>query len=173
MAVRSNTITTILSAPVPRQGAPRAGHGGHSIAGRADNARIAEARVSLKIAALACAGSRYDPQGGDLLVEGVRAVVEAAGSYYRELRRGSPGTELDRGGLRPGDEVRVGRARDRLILSSLAYTAGRHGADACVEFTRAAIRNLCQSAICLGEAIDGAEDGSCRGDPTIHLDDGR
>ncbi len=146
----------------------------HSVAGRADNARIAEARVGLKIAALACAGSRYDPQGGDLLAEGVRVVVEAAGSYYRELRRGSPGSELDQGGFRgPGDEARVNRARDRLILSSLAYTAGRHGADSCVEFTRAAIRNLCQSAVHLGEALDGAEDGSCRGDPTIHLDDGR
>lgn len=141
----------------------------------------ARARVHLKLAALswanACLGSAAPPM---MAMAGVGWLCDAARAYYEALtgRSFTPRDDMRwLGDLpppdAPTDEVRIATTRAQLALGAVSYVASRHGADACIEFTRAAIGTLCDAAIRYCEALSDAPEGEPRVvDRTMHLDDG-
>ena len=150
---------------------------------RADGAagHAAAARVHLKLAALAwanvCLGVSMPPS---VTMAAVASLCRAAAAYYGALIGRSFDPEDDT--LRFGDlpppgaspaEVRVVMARAEFLLGAVGYVSSRHGADACIEFTRAAIGGLCNAAIGYCEALVGVPTGETKVvDRTMHLDDG-
>lgn len=116
-----------------------------------------------------------------MVLAGIAGLCGAAGVYYGALTGhafehedralGSFG-EISTADAGPG-EARVAMARSQLVLGAVSYVSSRHGADACIEFTRAAIGVLCSSAIRYCEALAGRPPGESRvEDRTLHLDDG-
>lgn len=60
------------------------------------------------------------------------------------------------GGDSRGDSHAAGRGRQRLKLYAIGYVNARHGVDATVELSQAALMLLCQGAIDFVEALPGA-----------------
>jgi hypothetical protein len=156
------------------------GHTGRSHAGPGD--ATAHARVNLKLAALACVNACLGPAAPpSMVLAGVAALCGAAQIYYGALTgqalEHEDATLASFGSLPSSDadprEARVAMARSQLVLGAVSYVSSRHGADACIEFTRAAIGTLCTSAIRYCEALAGQPAGESRVvDRTMHLDDG-
>lgn len=129
---------------------------------------VAGLRVSLKLASLAytnlCVGTSSSP---DLASASVTQLCRAAARYFLSLV-GPYSVSV------PDEESSVvASLRLRLQVAAVAYASTRHGVDACTEFTRAAIGELCQAAI--GYAGELTRPGATHDvvDPTMHLDDGR
>lgn len=131
----------------------------------------AAARVSLKLAALAytnlCMGVGSGPGGGatpDLAVASA-GLCHAALRYFVALTGGHLAVEVTEDG-----SARSAQARAMMQVAAIAYASTRHGADACIEFTRAAIGELCQAAARYGALLTGSREVV---DRDLHLDDGR
>lgn len=168
----SNARVVFLGAAKNRQGAARSPV--QNVNGRpttiADSHQIAAARVALKVAALACAAARMDPSGANLARVAEGDLARSALEYFRTLRRATTGKDPE---MMIGVTDQLEEAQKRLVVSALAYTTSRHGADSCVDFSRAAIGIMCQAAVRLGEILTGMAPGACEGDPSMHLEDGR
>jgi len=141
----------------------------------------ARARVHLKMAALAWSSSCMGPGVPPMTaIAGIAWLCGAARTYYEALT-GRPlqcdddmrwAAEIPPPDAPEGD-ARLAMMRSQLVLGAVSYAASRHGADACLDFTRMTIGRLCETAINYCEALRGAPDGdSPVVDRTIHLDDG-
>jgi hypothetical protein len=143
-------------------------------------AHVADLRVKLKISALAYCDVRHGGDGPGLLVAAVDTLCGCAERYYAALA-GNPGFRAERptshGDLpAPGasrQEVETVAARAAVKIAAIGYGMSRHGVDACMEYTRAAIGVLCQAAIGYCAAASGAADVKDVVDRTMRLDDGR
>lgn len=141
----------------------------------------ARARVHLKMAALAWASACMGPGIPPMMaVAGIAWLCDAARTYYEALT-GRPLPCVDdmrwAGEAPPPDapegDARLAMMRSQLALGAVSYATSRHGADACLDFTRMTIGRLCEAAIHYCEALRGAPDGEPPVvDRTIHMDDG-
>lgn len=132
-----------------------------------DSGRVAHERVRVKLGALAYADSRHGADASaDLAQASLVTLCEAAGGYYESLT----GVSI-RG--KPIVSEQSAQALARLRVSALSYAGTRHGADACIEFTRDALRGMCGAAIAYAEAVAGgdARPGETV-DRTLYLDGG-
>lgn len=71
-----------------------------------------------------------------------------------------------------GDSHAAGRARQHLKLAAIAYVNARHGLDASLELSRAALAFLCQKALEFVETLPGVSPKNrlldlSRGDPVV------
>lgn len=122
---------------------------------RGDSAAQAHARVYLKLSALAyaAAGHRSTSPDPRLAAASAATLCRTAALYYEALA----GRRLPREDDGGDSDARLSSGRLQLLLAALAYDGSRHGADACVEFTRIAIGNLCMAAIRYCEVLDGED----------------
>lgn len=132
-----------------------------------DSMGAAHSRVQLKLSALAYAGVRCGADASpDLVGQALAFLCGAAIAYVRALGGAIPTPDS----LAPTTEagVRLGN----LQLASVAYASARHGADACIEFSRDALAFLCGAAVAYCEALPGMSRSGRRVDDTLSLDRG-
>jgi hypothetical protein len=111
-----------------------------------DNQRSADARVRMKIAAVAYADAAHlgDPE---LAGAGLAAMCESAIRWYWSFA----GTSQI--GNRPMASPESARELNRLRLAALGYACSRHGSDACIELSRDALGALCDAAVAYCQAV--------------------
>lgn len=122
-----------------------------------DPADTARRRVSLKLAALAYVGTRHGVDACEAFTaDAFLALALASFLYVASL--------TDRPVEMSSRWRRDSPAAHRLAMSALAYEHARHGSDGTIEFVRAALAMLCQSAVAFVEScvderfeIDGKE----------------
>ncbi len=124
---------------------------------RQDSAGSAEARVALKLAAEGYNAALRADGGGRLTLAALAQLRHRAIWYYAQIE---PTTRL------PGrlpvdlrelhDQPVVDLAFAGLQVASMAYSNTRLGGDACVEYSRAAIADLCNAATRYADALLGA-----------------
>lgn len=127
---------------------------------RQDSHAAAAGRVSLKLASLGYSSVRLGADASpELVTTGLVRLCTAALHYYSAL------------GGRVSFPVPASRLADPtaveqinyLRLAAMSYAAARHGADACVDFARAALAELSVAAIGYCQAILRSDDSD--GDP--------
>ena len=117
-----------------------------------DSAAAAQARVRLKLSALAYAGIRCGPDASpDLVGASLAQIAGCAVAYYQALG----GQLVLPDSIMPTPEA--GQRLAQLQLAAVAYSCSRHGADACVEFSRDALHVYCNAAIAYCQALPGAD----------------
>jgi hypothetical protein len=148
-----------------------------------DNPHVAELRVALKLAALSYveSGKRSEPCEA-LALSATVDLCGAAVYYFNGLARltGEASYIEDRtivmgdvpSAGASAEEVQIVRARVGLKLAAIRYAAARQGDDACAEFTRAAIHDLCTAAVGYREALGGAPIPTDVAYKSARLDDG-
>jgi hypothetical protein len=124
-----------------------------------DSQRSADARVRMKIAAVAYADASHlgDPE---LAGAGLAAMCEAAMRWYWSFA-GSSQIGI---GSRPLASPESARELNRLRLAALGYACSRHGSDACIELSRDALHALCDAAIAYCQAVLSGAEPATQGD---------
>jgi hypothetical protein len=121
----------------------------------ADTQQQADARVRLKLVAMAYADARHgarDPDDG--LVRTALVALHEVAILYRRSLSGRPGDQEDRRSppASPG-------ALLHLQVLAIAYASARHGADSCPELCRDALGVLCSGAAWYAEAVEHDDQG--------------
>jgi hypothetical protein len=121
---------------------------------RQDTAGAAEARVSLKLAAERYNASRYGSDAGARLTAAALFTLRGkAIHYYGQLNQVDPRRRLPDDLRELHEHAAVDRAFACLQNAAMAYSNTRGGADASLEFTRAAIAELCTAAVVYVESL--------------------
>lgn len=127
-----------------------------------DSQRAGDARVALKLSAIAYADARFGSDAGDV------ATVAAGWLGYQALRYCEALSDAAPGSLSLGEPSEAGVASLlRLRAVALAYAGARRGADGCAELCRDALAMLCSAAVDLGSQASQAAPGDR--DP-VHAD---
>lgn len=132
-----------------------------------DTPSQAYARVGLKLQALAYDGIR---RGADASPELVGcALASLCGSAIAYAQAVGVQVEIpDVPAPTPESSARL----LRLQVVAVAYASARHGSDACAEFSRDALGQLCQLAVDYAESLPGAASRGQHVDHTLALDRG-
>lgn len=121
---------------------------------RQDTSAAANARVALKLAAEGYSASRHGSDAGGRLTSAALFVLRSrAIQYYARLERIDPGKKLPADLHELHEHPLVDQAFGGLQAAALAYSGTRSGADASLEFTRAAIAEICSAAIFYVESM--------------------
>ncbi len=119
-----------------------------------DTAGAAEARVSLKLAAERYNASRYGADaGGRLTAAALFTLRSRALYYYSQVNRIDLQKRLPADLRELHEYPLVDQTYACLQNAAMAYSNTRGGADASLEFTRAAIADLCTAAVAYAEAL--------------------